>query len=224
MINHGISTSALFLIVGIVYERRHVRQIADFGGLSKTMPLYATVFMIMTMSSIGLPGLNGFIGEFAILQGAFQARPWWAVVAASGIILGAAYMLWLYQRVMFGKLDDANASMKDLNAREMGYFAPLVVAAFWIGLMPSPIMDVLQKPIENLVLQIDPGFYAGRGLEGDKAAAAAVGIRAMEAPLERELAIVDDDDDDEGEGDAHHDHDHEGHGHHHHAEAENGGR
>jgi len=182
MINHGISTSGLFLIVGVIYERRHVRQIADFGGLSKTMPIYATVFMIMTMSSIGLPGLNGFIGEFAILQGAFQAQPWWAVVATSGIILGAAYMLWLYQRVMFGPIDEINTSMKDLSAREIGYFAPLVVAAFWIGLMPSPIMNVLQKPIENLVIQVNPDFYKGQDLEKIKAEAARLGIRAMEAP------------------------------------------
>jgi len=158
MINHGISTSALFLIVGIVYERRHTRQIADFGGLSKTMPLYAVVFMIMTMSSIGLPGLNGFIGEFAILQGAFQAYPVWAVVATTGIILGAAYMLWLFQRVMFGPVDEVNTKMKDLSAREIGYFLPLVIAAFWIGLYPKPIMDILQKPVEKLVLHIDPTF------------------------------------------------------------------
>ena len=182
MINHGISTSGLFLIVGIVYERRHVRMIADFGGLSKNMPIYATVFMIMTMSSIGLPGLNGFIGEFAILQGAFQARPWWAVVATSGIILGAAYMLWMYQRVMFGKLDDVNASMKDLNAREIAYLAPLVVACFWIGLKPTPIMEVLHKPIEKLVQQVNPGFYEGHNLEEAKVEAARLGIRAMEAP------------------------------------------
>lgn len=197
MINHGISTSGLFLIVGIVYERRHVRQIADFGGLSKTMPIYATIFMIMTMSSIGLPGLNGFIGEFAILQGAFQAKPWWAVLATSGIILGAAYMLWLYQRVMFGKIDDINKTMKDLNAREIAYFAPLVVAAFWIGLRPSPIMDVLQKPIEKLVHQVNPEFYTGQVLDRIQAEAAAVGVRAMEAP-------------DIHDG---HDHDHDDHNH-----------
>ena len=182
MINHGISTSGLFLIVGIVYERRHVRQIADFGGLSKTMPIYATIFMIMTMSSIGLPGLNGFIGEFAILQGAFQAKPWWAVVAASGIILGAAYMLWLYQRVMFGKLDDINKTMKDLNAREIAYFAPLVVAAFWIGLRPTPLMDVLHRPIEKLVAQVNPDFFDSPSLERILAEAERLGIRAMEAP------------------------------------------
>jgi len=194
MINHGISTSGLFLIVGIVYERRHVRQIADFGGLSKSMPIYATIFMIMTMSSIGLPGLNGFIGEFAILQGAFQARPWWAVVAASGIILGAAYMLWLYQRVMFGKLDDINAGMKDLNAREIAYFAPLVIAAFWIGLRPTPIMEVLHKPIENLVQQIEPNFYNKVLMDRIQVEAAKLGLKAMEVPEGQEQQGHDDHD------------------------------
>ena len=179
MINHGISTSGLFLIVGIVYERRHVRMIADFGGLSKTMPVFATVFMIMTMSSIGLPGLNGFIGEFAILQGAFQAKPWWAVVATSGIVLGAAYMLWLYQRTMFGRLDPINEKMKDLNPREMAYFAPLVVAAFWIGLYPKPIMDVLHMPVQKLVQQVDPGYYAHTHLGEKQSEAGARGMGDM---------------------------------------------
>ncbi len=182
MINHGISTSGLFLIVGIVYERRHVRQIADFGGLSKRMPVYATVFMIMTMSSIGLPGLNGFIGEFAILQGAFQAFPWAAVVATSGIILGAAYMLWMYQRVMFGPLNEVNAKMPDLNARELAYFAPLVVAAFWIGLYPKPFMDILHKPVEKLVQQIDPKFFEAQRLDEAQKAAARAGQAGMAAP------------------------------------------
>ena len=105
-INHGISTGALFLIVGIIYDRRHTREIAEFGGLSSIMPKYAVIFAIMTMSSIGLPMLNGFIGEFTILMGALQENLWWAIAGASGIVLGAAYMLWLYQRTMFGKLDN----------------------------------------------------------------------------------------------------------------------
>lgn len=159
MINHGISTSALFLLVGIVYERRHTRLIAEYGGLSQAMPKYATIFMIMTMSSIGLPGLNGFIGEFAILQGAFQAAPWLAVMATTGIVLGAAYMLWLFQRVMFGPINDANSKMEDLNTREIAYFLPLLIAAFWIGLYPKPIMDILHKPVHKLVQQINPQFY-----------------------------------------------------------------
>jgi NADH-quinone oxidoreductase subunit M len=182
MINHGISTSALFLIVGIVYERRHTRLISEYGGLSKSMPVYAAIFMIMTMSSIGLPGLNGFIGEFAILQGAFQAFPWAAVVATSGIILGAAYMLWLYQRVMFGKLNETNEKMPDLNAREVAYFAPLVLAAFWIGLYPKPLMDVLDKPVQHLVEQVNPAMLKAEALEATHAAAAKVGMAGMKAP------------------------------------------
>lgn len=181
MINHGISTPALFLVVGIVYERRHTRQIADFGGLSSAMPVYATVFMIMTMSSIGLPGLNGFIGEFAILQGAFQAFPVVAVIATTGIILGAAYMLWLYQRVMFGPINEVNAKMPDLTVREIAYFAPLIVAAFWIGLYPKPVMDVLDKPVAKLVGQIDPGFYKAERLEAQQIEAARIGMAGMQA-------------------------------------------
>ena len=180
MLNHGISTSALFLIVGIVYERRHTRQIADFGGLSKAMPVYATIFMVMTMSSIGLPGLNGFIGELAILMGAFQAYPKVAVVATTGIILGAAYMLWLYQRVMFGPINETNARMKDLTPREIAYFVPLLAAAFWVGLYPKPVMDVLARPVAKLVRQVDPGFYQGASLEAAQAAAARTGMAAMQ--------------------------------------------
>jgi NADH-quinone oxidoreductase subunit M len=182
MINHGISTSALFLIVGIVYERRHTRLIAEYGGLSKTMPLYATIFMIMTMSSIGLPGLNGFIGEFAILQGAFQAYPLVAVAATSGIVLGAAYMLWLYQRVMFGPLNPACETMADLNPREIGYLAPLVLAAFWIGLYPKPVMDILDKPVAKLVQQVTPTFYDGKPLEAAQHQAARSGMASLQTP------------------------------------------
>jgi NADH-quinone oxidoreductase subunit M len=174
----------LFLLVGIVYERRHTRMIAEYGGLSKTMPVYATVFMIMTLSSIGLPGLNGFIGEFAILQGAFQAAPWLAVLATTGIILGAACMLWLYQRAMFGPVREVNTKMKDLSAREVAYFMPLVAAAFWIGLYPKPFMDVLNKPVQKLVTQVNPDFYKQESLASAQQAAAKVGMAAMPAPGE----------------------------------------
>jgi NADH-quinone oxidoreductase subunit M len=160
MINHGISTGALFLIVGIVYERRHTRLIADFGGLSSRMPVYAAVFLIMAMSSIGLPGLNGFIGEFMILMGAWTVNGVWTAIAATGIILGAGYMLWLYQRVMFGKLvHPANQTLKDLTIREFATFLPLIVLAFWIGIMPKPFLDVLDKPVENVVRIVDPSYY-----------------------------------------------------------------
>ncbi|BDU78862.1 complex I subunit 4 family protein [Mesoterricola sediminis] len=184
MLNHGISTSALFLIVGIVYERRHTRLIAEYGGLSKTMPLYATVFMIMTMSSIGLPGLNGFIGELAILLGAFQAAPWIAVLATTGIILGAAYMLWLYQRAMFGPIREVNTQMKDLNARELAYFAPLIAVAFWIGIYPKPLLKVLEAPVAKLVTQVNPDFYKQKALDAAQREAAKAGMAAMAAPAE----------------------------------------
>src|SRR5256886_7317726 len=138
-INHGISTGALFLIVGIIYERRHTREIAQFGGLSNVMPMYAVVFLIMTLSSIGLPLLNGFIGEFTIVMGALQENLWWAVAAGSGIVLGAAYMLWLYQRTMLGKIENpANEKLIDMNLRELATLVPLIIVAFWIGLYPAP--------------------------------------------------------------------------------------
>ena len=165
-INHGISTGALFLIVGIIYERRHTREIAQFGGLSSIMPVYATVFLIMTMSSIGLPLLNGFIGEFVILQGAMQVNLWWAVAGASGIVLGAAYMLWLYQRTMFGKLDNpANENLRDLSLREIVTLLPLIIMAFWIGLYPAPFFDALEEPVNKIVAAVDPDFFQAEQLE-----------------------------------------------------------
>ena len=155
-INHGISTGALFLIVGIVYERRHTRNISDYGGLSKVMPVFAAIFLIMTMSSIGLPALNGFIGEVLILQGVFVVNKMWAGVAAAGIVLGAAYMLWLYQRTMFGKIDNpANASLRDLSLREVAVFAPLVVLAFWIGLYPAPFLRRLETSVGRVVARVN---------------------------------------------------------------------
>jgi NADH-quinone oxidoreductase subunit M len=151
-INHGISTGALFLIVGMIYERRHTREIAQLGGLSNVMPKYALVFLIMTMSSIGLPLLNGFIGEFTIMAGALQKNLWWAVAGGAGIVLGAAYMLWLYQRTMFGKLDNpANQHLTDMNWREWATVLPLIVMAFWIGLYPAPFFRALDKPVNKLV-------------------------------------------------------------------------
>jgi len=152
MVNHGISTGALFLLVGIVYERRHTRMIAEYGGLARRMPVYATYFMIMALSSMGLPLLNGFIGEFTILQGAFARSFWWAFFASLGIVLGAAYLLWLYQRVFFGEITNpANEKLQDLTLREQLTLAPLVVAALWIGLYPRPVFDVLRAPSENIV-------------------------------------------------------------------------
>ena len=173
MINHGLSTGALFLIVGLIYERRHTRLISEFGGLSKVMPIYATLFMIVTMSSIGLPVLNGFIGEFTILAGAFDIPdgygfriPWlgnlyiggkfWVVAAVFGIVLGAAYMLWLYQRTMFGRLESPeNQKLKDLDLREMLTLLPIVACCFWIGLYPKPFFEILDKPVADIVQRLE---------------------------------------------------------------------
>ena len=171
-INHGISTGALFLIVGIVYERRHTRMIAEYGGLSKVMPVYAAVFMIMTMSSIGLPALNGFIGEILILQGVFVVNKMWAAVAASGIVLGAAYMLWLYQRTMFGKVENPkNERLKDLNLREFATFVPLIILAVWIGLYPAPFLNRLTTSVDRVVARVN-AVYAPKNAQAGAAGAA----------------------------------------------------
>jgi NADH-quinone oxidoreductase subunit M len=158
-LNHGISTGALFLLVGVVYERRHTREISEYGGLSKVMPVYAAVFLLMTMSSIGLPTLNGFIGEFLILQGVFVHSIMWAAFAGSGVVLGAAYMLYLYQRTMFGKVENPkNEKLPDLTLREFATFAPLIVLAVWIGLYPKPFLDRLQTSVQHVVLRVSPEY------------------------------------------------------------------
>lgn len=156
MLNHGVSTGALFLLVGIVYERRHNRMIAEYGGIAKIMPVYATFFLIITLSSIGLPTLNGFVGEFFILIGAFAHKWWWALFAASGIVLGAAYMLWMYQRVFFGELNNPkNKELKDLNLREQWTIIPLIIVAFWIGLYPKPFFRIMEPTVNRLIHRIE---------------------------------------------------------------------
>jgi NADH-quinone oxidoreductase subunit M len=162
-INHGISTGGLFLIVGLIYERRHTREISEFGGLSTIMPVYATLFMIIAMSSLGLPTLNGFIGEFVILQGAYEENWAWAAFGAAGIVLGACYLLWLYQRTMFGTLDNPkNQGLKDLSFREVMTLVPLIIWAFWIGLYPKPFFEILDKPVQKIVQRVRPEYYAAR--------------------------------------------------------------
>ena len=154
-INHGISTGALFLIVGILYERRHTREIAEYGGISNVMPVYATITLIMFMSSMGLPLLNGFVGEFTILQGAFMVNKAWAIWAVPGVVLAAAYLLWLYQRVYFGKVTNPkNEKLADLTPRELATFIPLVVLAFWIGLYPKPFFQILEQPVNEIVQMV----------------------------------------------------------------------
>ena len=158
-LNHGISTGALFLIVGIVYERRHTREISEYGGLSKVMPVFAAIFLIMTLSSIGLPALNGFIGELLILQGVFTYSKLWAAFAASGVVLGAAYMLTLYQRTMFGKVENPkNERLPDLSHREFATFAPLLILAVWIGLYPAPFLRRLDTSVQHIIARVSPQY------------------------------------------------------------------
>jgi NADH-quinone oxidoreductase subunit M len=175
MLNHGISTGALFLLVGIVYERRHNRMIAEYGGLAKVMPLYAMFFLVITMSSIGLPTLNGFIGEFLILIGAYQHSWVWALFAASGIVLGAAYMLWMYQRVFFGELtNEKNEDLADLNRREQWTLIPLVIIAFWIGLYPKPFLDRMAPTVDRVLERVAVAMPEGETAAGRVAEIAAV--------------------------------------------------
>jgi NADH-quinone oxidoreductase subunit M len=156
MINHGLSTGALFLIVGLIYDRIHSRMIADMGGLSSVMPVYATLFAITMLSSIGLPGLNGFIGEFLILVGAFKVSWVWAVFAVTGIVLGAAYMLWLFQRTMFGTVvHESNKGLLDLNLREAMTLIPLVILFFWIGLYPAPFLKAMEPSVQKVVARLE---------------------------------------------------------------------
>src|SRR3954464_10420436 len=160
-LNHGISTGGLFLLVGVVYERRHTREISEYGGLSKVMPVYAAIFLVMTMSSIGLPTLNGFIGELLILQGVFVANKIWAVFAASGVVLGAAYMLYLYQRTMFGKIENPkNERLLDLSQREFATFAPLLILAVWMGIYPAPFLRRLETSVQQIITRVNPQYAA----------------------------------------------------------------
>jgi NADH-quinone oxidoreductase subunit M len=159
MINHGIYSGALFLLVGIIYERRHTRNVAEFGGLSHVMPGYAAVFLAMTMTAIGLPLLCVFISEFLAMRGAFEANPWWAGWAALGIILNAGYMLWLYQRMFFGTIDNPkNENLPDMTGREWAYMIPLVVLSLWIGIYPKTFTDYIVKPVSAVVLQVRPDY------------------------------------------------------------------
>jgi NADH-quinone oxidoreductase subunit M len=155
MINHGLSTGALFLLVGMIYERRHTRMIADFGGLWAVVPAYSAVFLFVTLSSIGLPGLNGFVGEFLILLGAFQVNRPLAVLATAGIIFAAVYMLWMYQRVFFGEIrHEENKRLHDLSAREVFTLAPVLLLILWIGVYPKPFTAVTETSVAGLIATV----------------------------------------------------------------------
>ncbi len=152
MLSHGVISAALFLCVGVVYDRLHSREIARYGGLVHRMPVYAAVFMVFTLGSVGLPGTSGFVGEFLVLVGAFQVNTWLALLATTGIVLGAAYMLYLYRRVIYGALTKEDLkTMVDLNRREIAVFAPLVAATLWMGIWPEPFLDVMHASVANLI-------------------------------------------------------------------------
>jgi NADH-quinone oxidoreductase subunit M len=162
MINHGLSTGGLFLLVGVLYERRHTKEIAQFGGIAHVMPVYATITLILFLASMGLPLLNGFIGEAMILLGAYAANKVWAYIAVSGIVLGAAYLLWLYQRVFWGPItNEANRNLPDLNLRELATLVPLVILCFWIGVYPKPVLAFLHRPMAQVAAQIQPAKFMG---------------------------------------------------------------
>jgi NADH-quinone oxidoreductase subunit M len=155
MVNHGLSTGALFLMVGMLYERRHSRRIADFGGLWGVVPAFSALFMVVVLSSLGLPGLNGFVGEFLVLVGAFRTTPWLAALATTGIIFAAVYLLWMYERVIFGEVThEANRGLRDLSAREWALLVPVVVLIVWIGVYPAAFTGKTEATIEALIAQV----------------------------------------------------------------------
>jgi NADH-quinone oxidoreductase subunit M len=168
-INHGISTGMLFLVIGVIYERRHTREISEYGGLAHVMPRFAIIFAIAMLSSAGLPLLNGFIGEFTILQGAFEANRMWAAFAVTGVILGAAYLLWLYQRTMLGQVTNGkNFGIPDMSLREIAVFVPLIAWSVWIGVYPKPYFDILRQPVNQIVQRVRPDYFAGVQASGSR--------------------------------------------------------
>jgi NADH-quinone oxidoreductase subunit M len=171
MVNHGLSTGALFLLVGMLYERRHTRQISELGGIQKVAPVFAGVFMLVMLSSIGLPGLNGFVGEFLVLIGTFVTHRWWAVAATAGVILAAVYMLWAYQRVFQGRPEGENAAFPEMTWAERATLAPLLAAIVFLGVYPKPVLDRIGPSVTALVRHVEdhsdyrePGVTRGTGV------------------------------------------------------------
>jgi len=176
MINHGLSTGALFLAVGIVYERRHTREISEFGGLAEVLPWFAALFLIVCLSSLGLPGLNGFVGEFLILLGAFRMNPYVAALSATGVILAAVYLLWMYQRVMFGPVtQEKNRGLRDLSPREFWTLIPVIAVIIWIGVYPNPFLRKLDASVSDLVERMNSRTVATRTAPPDATGAVSTG-------------------------------------------------
>ncbi|MCK5445427.1 MAG: NADH-quinone oxidoreductase subunit M [Rhodospirillaceae bacterium] len=166
MLSHGVVSAALFLIVGVIYDRIHSRDIADYGGVIHRMPAYGLVFMVFMMASVGLPGTGGFVGEFLVLVGIFKVNTWVAALAALGVILGAAYMLYLYRRVIFGALEKENLKkLKDLNKREVAVFAPLLILTLWMGIYPVSFLDFMHVSVEHLISQVQVAVNAAEAVQ-----------------------------------------------------------
>ncbi len=165
MVSHGLVSGALFLCVGVIYDRMHTRDIAAYGGLVHRMPRYAVIFMIFTMANVGLPGTAGFVGEFLTLLGAFRANPWVAFFATTGVILSAGYALWLYARVVFGKLEKASLmTIQDVSGRELAILVPLVILTIWYGVQPGAILDVFAAPTEALLKSTQAAAQAAQSV------------------------------------------------------------
>ncbi|MEM9122291.1 MAG: NADH-quinone oxidoreductase subunit M, partial [Pseudomonadota bacterium] len=152
MLSHGIVSGALFLCVGVIYDRLHTREIAAYGGVVHRMPIYAAIFLVFTMANVGLPGTSGFVGEILALMGLFQVSTFYAVLATTGVILSAGYALWLYRRVIFGPLEkDTIKALKDASPREIAILVPLVLITLWMGIAPTPVLNVTEASVVNLI-------------------------------------------------------------------------
>jgi NADH-quinone oxidoreductase subunit M len=182
MVNHGITTGALFLMVGMIYDRRHTRYIADFQGLARQVPIFTLFFMITVLASVGLPGLNGFVGEFLVLMGAYASKlvsGVWAIVAASGVIVAAVYLLWMFRRVMFGALDkEENKKVTDLTRNEIWVMVPLVLLMFWLGFNSGPFLKQIDASSTRILENIP-----GSGVRGTHSEAAPLGADDLKAPV-----------------------------------------
>jgi NADH-quinone oxidoreductase subunit M len=180
MVNHGLSTGALFLLVGMIYERRHTREIGHFGGIAKPMPVFAALFGIVTMSSIGLPGLNGFVGEFLILLGTFEASAWVAVLATFGVVLAAVYMLWMYRRVMFGPVENPeNRGLIDLSLREKAVLVAMLVPIVWLGVHPETALRRLHPSVLELLRVMEERSAASAAASDAPAGESAARVAAL---------------------------------------------
>jgi NADH-quinone oxidoreductase subunit M len=188
MVNHGLSTGALFLLVGIIYERKHTREISELGGIQKSAPILAGVFTLVMLSSIGLPGLNGFVGEFLILLGAFTAHRWWALIAATGVILAALYLLWAYQRVFHGPGEEEENRTKDLTPWERLILLPLIVGIIFLGIYPKPMLNRIEPAVDKLVAHIEEQIKDGSFVEP----VPTVGLRSSFADLVERSHELDD--------------------------------